>query len=298
MKKIFFLLPVFILAGAFPDFRPCLKKYSFIENAVPVTENSSITFRNKNCLKYDPFTQMCLIKSSNKKIVNFATEPKLGWWIASIKRNEIYVGNFAKDSKLLTPAKMSVNTVKNSVITDMFCRAVGIGSQKGFFKGNIIKHFVKYGYWGDVGIEIDENMKITSFDPFYVKGLKLGQKIESINSKPANINSFTEYVLLAKRNDIVTMNIGGKVYKIKIRKKIYGFTPLVHFGIKVDKHLKMIKIPDKIKNRYYINENARIIAVNGKKVSSLSQLNSLLSTYKNVTISVMQQGIVLNIPLR
>jgi hypothetical protein len=296
MKKIIFIIPLFLFA--FIDLTPCLKKYSFIENSIPVSKNSSIVFGNKNCIKYDPFTGMCLIKEKNKKTVKFYDNPKLAWWMASIKKNKIYVGNFAEDMNFLTPAKLSVKTLKNSVISDMFCRAYGIGRADGFIKSEYIKHFIKYGCWGDVGIDTDENMKIISFDPFYVKGLRLGEKIISINARPATPQIFSKYILLGKPGNIVEIKTAKHIYKIKIRKKEYGFTPLMHFGIVVDKNLTVIKLPDNLKEKYYIKEGAKLIKINNKKISSFNELKKALSTYKNVTITLNFQGIILNIPLR
>jgi hypothetical protein len=296
MKKLIFLIPLFLFA--FFDFSPCLKKYSFIKNSIPVTKNLSIVFNNKNCIKYDPFTNMCLIKANNKKVVKFYENPKLAWWMASIKKDKIYVGNFAEDMVFFKHAKLSVKSLKHSVISDMFCRAYGIGRGDGFIKSEFVKHFVNYGCWGDVGIDVDENMKIVSFDPFYVKGLSLGEKIILINNKKATPESFSKYILLGKIGDIVKIKTNKHSYKIKIRKKIYKFTPLIHFGIYVDKYLTIIKLPEKLKEKYYIKEGAKIIKINNQKVSTIKELKKALSTYKNVTITLNFQGIILNIPLR
>jgi hypothetical protein len=230
MKKLIFLFPLFLFA--FIDFTPCVKKYSFIQNSIPITKNLSIVFDNKNCVKYDAFTHMCLIKSKNKKIVKFYENPKLGWWMASIKKNKIYVGNFAEDMDFFS-AKLSVKSLKNSVISDMFCRAYGIGRGNGFIRSEFVKHFVKYGYWGDIGIEVDENMKVISFDPFYVKGMKLGEKIILINNKKATPKIFSKYILFGKIGDVVIIKTNKHLYKLRIRKKIYNFTPLMHFRIVV-----------------------------------------------------------------
>jgi hypothetical protein len=296
MKKLIFLIPLFLFA--FIDFSPCLKKYSFIKNSIPVTKNLSIVFDTEKCVKYDPFTHMCLVKSKNKKVVKFYKSPKLAWWMASIKKNKIYIGNFAEDMVFFKPAKLSVKSLKNSVISDMFCRAYGIGIGDGFIKSEFVKHFITYGYYGDIGIDVDENMKIISFDPFYVKGLSLGEKIISINNKKATPENFSKYILLGKMGNIVNIKTDKHFYRIKIRKKIYEFTPLLHFGIYVDKNLMIKKLPKKLKEKYFIKEGAKIIKINNQKVSALKELKKALSTYKNVTITINFKGIILNIPLR
>ena len=298
MKKLLFFIPLFLFASAFPDFRPCLEKYSYIKNSVPVTKTKSITFDKLDCINYDPFTGMCVIKHKNKKFIRFFKNPKLGWWAASVKKNEIYVGNFAKDEVFFNPALLSVKSAKNSVITDMFCRAIGIGKGEGFIKGDMVLHFVKYGYWGDAGIEADEDMKIVSFDPFYIKGLHLGDKILKINGKKAKPDIFKKYIIQGIQGKKVVLNINGKIIKISLRKKKYLFTPLEYFGIKVNKNMIITKLSERLKKRYYIKEGAKIIKINGSKIKTFEELKKAVSTYKNVTISVLDDGILINIPLR
>jgi len=299
MKKLFLLIIPFILfSSTFPDFSPCYSKYSYIKKSVPVTKHLSITFDKTGCKAYDPFTGMCVIPAENPKTVEFVNSPKLGWWCASIKRGEIYVGNFAKDEIFFNPAQLSVKSQKNSIISDMFCRAVGIGKGDGFIRGDMVKHFVKYFYWGDVGIEVDEDMNVISFDPFYVKNINLKDRLLKINSKPANVQTFMDCIIKGKEGTYVLLNINGKNIKVKIRKKKYLYTPLEHFGIKVDKKLRIVSLPDNIKNRYFITKGAVITGVNSKSVKTFGELKKALSSYKNVTITIMQQGIKINVSLR
>ncbi|GAB6074859.1 DUF7488 domain-containing protein [Nautilia lithotrophica] len=298
MKKLIFFIPLFLLASTYPDFRPCLIKYSFIKNSVPIIKTKSITFKKKNCTDYDPFTGMCVVKSTNKKVIKFFKNPKLGWWAASVKNNEIYVGNYAKNEIFFSPALLSVKAVKNSVVTDMFCRAIGIGRGDGFIKGDMVEHFVKYGYWGDVGIEVDENMKIVSFDPFYVKNIKTGQKIVKINNKNATPETFNKYIIQGIKGKKIVLTINGKNIKLTIRKKKYLYTPLEHFGISVNDQLIITKLPEKLQQIYFIKPGAKIIKVNGVEIKTFEELKKALSTYKNVTISLYQQGITATIPLR
>jgi len=297
MKKLLFLLPIFLFGGVL-DFRPCLIKYSYIKNSIPISKTKSITFGNKNCIKFDPFTKMCLINSHNKKIVNFFNKPELGWWMASIKNSEIYIGNFAKEGFLLNPSLLSVKTIKNSLVSDLFCRAIGIGDGVGFYKEDLIKHFIKYGYWGDVGIDVNEKLEIISFDPFYVKGIKLKDKIQKINYKKATPKLFKEYILLFKKGKNVVLTINNKDYKLKIRKKDYFFTPLEYFGIKLDENLTLLAIPKKFQTVYFIKPGAKLIKVNQKRVYSLNDVREALSTYKNVTITIKYNELVAQVPIR
>jgi len=301
MKKYLFLLllPLFSYASIYPDFRVCYNKYKYtVKNSVPVTKNLSVTFDKKNCLKYDPFTGMCIIKNKNRKTIRFFLYPKIGWWAASVKKNEIYVGNFAKDEVFFVPAKLSVLSQKNSVITDMFCRAIGVGTGKGFIKADMVLHFARYGYWGDVGIEVDEEMKIVSFDPFYVKGIKPGEKVQKINYKNASPDIYNKYITKGLKGKSVILRINGKNIRVKIRKKKFLFTPLEHYGLKAGRDLTLLKIPETLQKKYFVKPGAKIVKVNGITVNSFEDLKKALSTYKNYTITVSQDDILTTIPLR
>jgi S1-C subfamily serine protease len=162
----------------------------------------------------------------------------------------------------------------------------------------MVMHFINTGYWGDIGIDVGEDMKILSFDPFYVKGIKLNDKILKINGEKADYKTFQKYILMAKTNKIVNVTVNNKTLKLKIRKKKYLFTPLEHYGILVNRNLTVLKLPEKIKRKYYIKEGVKLVKVNGKKINSFSMLKKMLSTYKNVTITLLIEGMTFTIPLR
>jgi len=297
MKKLILFLPFILSAFMFPDFRPCLLKYSYIKNSLPVSKNYSLKFGAEKCDIYDPFTKMCFIKHQNKRVLKFFVYPKLGWWAGSIKNDEIYVGNYAKKEIFFTPALLSVKSAKNSVIADMFCRAIGVGRGDGFIKADMVTHFLKYRYWGDIGIDVNKNMEIISFDPFYVKGVKLGDKILKINGKKADVRTFEEAVIKGKVSNCVKLTLQDKTISVSIRKRKYLYTPLEIFGIYVNKNLE-VKLSKALKKRYFLKDGAKIVKVNGIKISSFKELKRALSTYNNVTITLLQNGLETKIPLR
>jgi hypothetical protein len=286
--KFFLFLPL-ILFAFYPDFRPCYEKFKDKELVI---NNLKVSFYSDNCDIYDKFTHMCL-NYTNKRSIKFYRVGKLGWWLASVKKREIYVGNYAKKSLDLYPAQLSVKVANNSIITDMFCRAIGIGSKDGFFLPSYITHFAKYRYWGDVGIVVGKDFRVKYVDPFFADGFKLKEEIKTINGKKATFELWNRYVTLAKEGSIVYIN--GK--KLKVRKRVFGFTPLSYFGVYVDKNLKL-RFCKKIKDRYFVSDGAKLISINSKKISSYNELLKVLSTTKNVTISVDDKGIILKIDLR
>jgi hypothetical protein len=298
MKKFIIFFASFLFAANL-DFSPCYQKYKNIEYSVPISKNLRATFyKPKKYMYYDPFTGLYIFKYPNKKYINLLSDYKLGWWMAGIKKGNVYGGTLAGDMLFLKPARLSVNVPNTSIISDLFCRAYGIGNGRGFLRGDFVKHFAKYGYWGDIGIDVDKNMVVRYVDPFYVKGIKPGDKIIKINLKPATVESFEKYVILAKAGEGVVVKTQKGAYPLVVRKKIYGFTPLMHFGIKVNKNLLITALPEKIIKKYYINPPAKLISVNGKRVRSFEELKYILSFCKDVTITLQKDGVNIKIPLR
>jgi len=278
------------------DFSVCYKKYKNIDNLVPVTKTKSVTFSKPNkFLYFDPFTHLYVISKKNRHYIHFSFNPRLGWWMAGIKNNSVFVGSYAKEGYFLNFSFLSLRTEKNSIISDMFCRAYGVSSGRGFLGSKKLLHFVKYGYWGDIGIEVDEKMRVVYSDPFYTD-IKPGEKILSINNKKATPLIFEKYVLLSKLNKKILIKTNLHKEFLVVRKKKFLFTPLEYYGIKVDKNL-IAYLPKKLYNQYFLKKG-KVVKVNNKKVTSFKDLNYLLSFNKNVTITLESEGMLINIPLR
>ena len=294
MKKLIFFIPIFLLA-VIPNFSVCYKKYSFIINSIPVTKTKSVTFlKPKHYLFYDAFSGMYVISHKNNKIIKFNENPRLGWWMGGIKKNSVFVGSYASKGYFLNFSKLSVSVPKNTVISDIFCRAYGVGNG-GFLDKKRLMHFVRYGYWGDIGIKVDKNMKVLYSNPFYTN-IKPGEKILLINNKKATPKSFTDMILLGKAGEKIKITTDKGSFVLKIRKLKYNFTPLLYYGIKVDKNL-IAYLPKNLQNRYFL-KSGKIIKVNGKNVNSFKELLYMLSFDKNVTITLQKNGIEINISLR
>jgi len=287
MKLILFL-PILIYALNI-DFSVCYKKYSFINDLIPVTKNKSVTFsKPSKYLYFDPFTNLYVVSHKNKKTIKFFNNPKLGWWMGSIKNNSVYVGSYAKRGYFLNFSKLSVKPVLNGIVSDIFCRAYGISNEKGFLDTKRIFHFLKYGYWGDIGVGVDEKMKVLYSDPFYTS-IRPNEKILLINGKRATPKMWTDFIILGKKGDIVRIKTNKKEYSLKIRKLKYLFTPLEYYGIKVDKNL-IAYLPKRLYERYFL-KSGKIVKINNKKVTSFKTLLYLLSFNKNVTITLEKDGI-------
>jgi len=295
MKNIIFFIPFFLFATVLPNFSICYKKYSFIDNSIPVTKTKSVTFvKPKKYIFYDRFSGIYVIFHKNKKVVKFYENPRLGWWMGGIKKNAVFVGSYASKGYFLNFSQLSVNTPKNSVISDIFCRAYGVG-KSGFLNTKKLLHFVKYGYWGNIGIKVNKEMKVLYSDPFYTS-IKPNEKILYINDKKATPENFTNLVLLGKIGEKIKIVTNKGKYFLNIRKLKYNFTPLIHYGIKVDKNL-IAYLPKNLVNRYFL-KSGKIIKINNQKITSFNKLLYMLSFNKNVTITLQNSGIEINISLR
>ncbi|NPA11394.1 MAG: hypothetical protein GXO62_04050 [Epsilonproteobacteria bacterium] len=293
--KILLFIPLFLFASVI-DFSPCYEKFSFVKNSIPVTKTRSVTFsRPKNYISYDPFTGVYVVYAKNKRVIKFSKFPKLGWWMASIKKNSVFGGTYAREMVFFKSAKLSVASIQNSVISDLFCRAYGVGRGDGFIGGDYINHFVKYGYYGDIGIYVNDEMRVMYYDPYYVKGIKAGDKILKINSKKATPQSFKKYVLFGKKGERVTVKTTSRTLRLKIRKRKYHFSPLLAFGIVVDKNLNILYLPKWLEDKTFIKPPAKLVALNGREVKSIADIRKIDT--KNVTITIEKDGIRINVRL-
>ena len=121
MKKLFFLLPTFLLGvTTYPDFSMCYNKFKNY-SIIPISKHYSVTSKKqKHFLKYDENLGLYLIKTNNKTYLKFK-QSHLGVWLASIKKGSIYTGNYAEyQKKLSIPAKLSTPVKEGSIITDIF----------------------------------------------------------------------------------------------------------------------------------------------------------------------------------
>jgi len=220
MKKFIFFLPIFLFAFTYPDFSMCYKKYKNY-SIIPISKNYSITtITPKNYIKYDETLGIYLIKANNKKYIHFKNS-HLGVWLASIKKDSIYSGNYAEYQKsMTTPAKFSTKTKPGSIISDIFCNPIGIGVNGGFLSKSYIKKFITYKpkkieHLKFIGIIYNKNLTITKVLPNSIASkyyIKAGSKITKINGKKITINNFP------KKINSVTILQEGIEFTIKVDK--------------------------------------------------------------------------------
>ena len=300
MKKL--VLLVLVLTELFslttyPDFSVCYDRFHSKAGVIPVSRNYSISFEKPiKYKKYDPFLKIYLIKSHNKKYIRFKNRYKLGVWIASIGKDSIYVGDYAKSHQGLIPAYSSVSTPKGTIISDIFCNVYGIGAGKNnFIPSKYIKFFLTHNNYGDVKFSINKSLVIFEKNPYYNKNFKIGDKILRLNHRRLSYTNILDTILMSKPNHYLNFTIlrGKKVLhlKAKVFKKGKLANYLKQTGIITDRFLNITKIlPNSAASKHYLTANGKIKSINGKNVTSLDEVNAIISSSKNIVILIEQDG--------
>jgi len=223
MKKLLFL-PVFLFGiTTYPDFSLCYKIYKHY-TIIPINKYYSITaIKPKKYIKYDPDLGIYLIKTKNNKYLHFR-KAHLGIWIASITKGSIYAGNYAEYQKSVhIPAKMSTNTKAGSVITDIFCRPIGVGVKGGFLSKGYIQKFIhakilKKDYLKFMGILFNKDLIVTKVLPNSLASrlyIPVGAKIIKINNKYVYSLDDISQIVHNQKIKNVTLQINGVEFTMK-----------------------------------------------------------------------------------
>ena len=227
MKKLFFLLPTFLLGiTTYPDFSMCYNKFKNY-SVIPISKHYSITsIKPKQFLKYDENLGLYLIKTNNKTYLKFK-KSHLGVWLASIKKGSIYSGNYAEYQKNLSiPAKLSTSVKEGSIITDIFCNPIGIGVKNGFLSKTYIKKFITASVTDFqplkfVGFILDKNLiikKILSKSIAEKYFIKTGSKVIKINGVKVFNKNMIEKYLKSNKNVTITIKQDGFDFTFKVKK--------------------------------------------------------------------------------
>jgi len=218
--KLFLFFPFFLFAVTmYPDFSICYKKYKNY-STIPISKNYSISAtKPKHYEKYIEKLGIYLIKKRNNHFIHFK-KSHLGVWIASISKNSIYSGNYAEyQTSLFNPAKISTKTTTGSIITDIFCRPIGVGVKGGFISKSYFNKLILYKVptktpLKRVGILFDNNFIVTKIIPNSLASkhyISVGSKILKINNKKVS----KEFPKIIKS---VTILQNGIEFRIKVDK--------------------------------------------------------------------------------
>jgi len=224
MRKLLFLIPIFLFGiTTYPDFSLCYKKYKNY-TIIPISKSYSITaIPQKNFIKYDEDLGIYLIKRHNKHPIYFH-KAKLGIWIASISKNSIYAGNYAEYQKsVYNPAKISTKATPGSIVTDIFCRPIGIGVRGGFLSHLFVQKFIvahkrDKNFLKFMGIIFNKQLIVTKILPDSLAAkyyLYPGAKIIAVNNKPVYGIDDIDRIHQKEKIKQVTLYINGIRFTLK-----------------------------------------------------------------------------------
>ena len=304
MRKILFLaiFVSFSFSLTYPDFSKCYEKFHNYKNLIPISKNYSITtIRPKNFVWYDKLRGVYLVKHKNRKFLKFYTHYKLGFWIASISDDTIFVGNFARKSRGVELSKISSKTMENSVMSDIFCHPIGVGVGKDeFLTKKEIYHILHKGNYGDTRFEFNRNLVITKLYPYGNNNFKVGDKIIS----KLNYFQLEEKILYSKVGSYINFNVLRNGKKIRLKAKIFNrFKRVIKIiypnylkesGLVVDKNLRIVKVlKNSFASKHYIFSGT-IYKVNEIPVFNRNEANAIIYKLKNVTITIKLDGLDYN----
>jgi len=225
MKKLFFI-PILGYSLTYPDFSLCYKKFKNY-SIIPISKNYSITAtKQTNFVKFDKDYGIYLIKQKNKNYLHFK-KSHIGVWLASISKDSIYSGNFAKYQKGDIPAKFSTTTEEGAIMSDIFCNPIGIGVKDGFLTAKFIKQFITMKPRQSdnevlkfIGIILNDKLVITKILPkSWAKKhfIPLHSKIIKIDKKSVYSLKDVKFIVNEK-NVTITIKYNGSDFTFKVKK--------------------------------------------------------------------------------
>jgi hypothetical protein len=225
MKKLS-LIPILGYSLTYPDFSLCYKKFKNY-SIIPISKNYSITAKKqKKFVKFDKGYGIYLIKQKNNSYLHFK-KTHIGVWLASISKDSIYSGNFAKYQQGDIPAKFSTKTEVGAIMSDIFCNPVGIGVKGGFLTADFIKKFITMKPRQSdnevlkfIGIILDEKLVITKILPktwAEKHFIPLNSKVIKIDNKLVH-NLKEIQSIVNKKNVTITIKYNGSNFTFKVEK--------------------------------------------------------------------------------
>ncbi len=232
----------FSTSFVYPNFKQCYNKniksivYFGNTRAMAIAKHYAVAYLKKRpqypFIKRDPFLHLYLFYSSKilhpVKLKN-TDKLSLGEWLASMKNNSLYIGNFSERGiGLDSYFRQNGKTPPNSMITCLCCDIYGLGIGGGkFISSNFIKRLLTSTeiFYGDIGVRFarhGKNIIVSRAKPFFPKqSLKVGDIIKKIDGKKIKtVEEATNAILLQKRNHVVKIEFFRKnalhVVKIKV----------------------------------------------------------------------------------
>ncbi len=311
MPKKIALLLLFLVTGLLAyDFSKCqdMVSHSFykMESGYGIATTRGVLYygysapKNEKILKHDSYLNLYLIEpKSVLKALELSTDYSYIFEkdFASINLAQTYSGRIKElGGGYEIPARLSANTTKNSIITDICYRFYGIGIGNGeFIESFYIQKFLDGKiYHFDIGVEIDSNRKVHEVNPFFEKNpFKLEDKILSIDGE--KVESVRQmYRILALKDGRSAIKF--EVLREGERKELIVFpTPITskaeqdfrgYIGIALSDALTVGAVKENGVGKYF-KKGDKILGVDGVLVENISALKKALSNAYNDKISFL-----------
>jgi hypothetical protein len=298
----FLLLNLFACKGGYDSCKLKITHSKAIKHnsiQAPVLKNKRLIYSkylpNAKVIKHDPFLSLYLVEDRKKFKHPFKINNHLSLGIASVNAKSSTEGRITKRQVGLNSfATFSEKTSTPALLLNSCCALEGIVTPDGIIEKTYVERFLnsKSSDYGDIGIRVeDKNTKVVvkRFNPFIENNpFKKGDIVLSINGKKV----YSSFAFMKK---ILFSNIGS-THKIKVKRgskyftfvvktqKRYGGgylsdTFLEQKGIYFNPNLSIVKIANEF-DGYGLKRGDRLIQVNGKKVSSISDIRQHISDFK------------------
>ncbi|MDY0232564.1 MAG: PDZ domain-containing protein [Sulfurimonas sp.] len=257
-------------------------------------------------LKHDNFLNLYLIETKDSFKHPFKINNHLTMGVASVDARSAIEGKTLKQQVGLNHfAIFSKKTQTPALLLNSCCNLEGIVTDRGIIEKVYLERFLSSNSsdYGDVGIRVSDiksGVTIDRVDPFYkANPFKEGDKIVSLDGKKVyNPATFIRQILFSKIGTSKKIKIkrGAKLYEFKVKvEKRYGGgyisdTFLERKGIYFSPNLIITQIRDSF-NGYGLKVGDRLIQVNGKKVSSTTDIAAYLNDFNHaVSLLFFREG--------
>ncbi len=308
MLRVFLALNLFILSllACNGGYKACKAKTSSLhvlqnQNIVIPLKNHqkliySTSLPNAKVIKHDPFLNLYLVENKNYVRYPFRINNSISKGRASVNDKRVIKGKLRTNQiGLNTLATYTKVVSAPSLLLGSCCNLEGLVTPNGIIQKEYLDHFInsKNKYYSDIGVRVIDEGKliiIKRVNPFD-KNMKFKKDdcITHLNGKRVkNASSFMMAILFSKLGTKFDIKIIRDGKKLSITTKTTqrfggGFvsdTFLEQNGLYFSDNLTIIRIGKKYE-KYGLDIGDRLIQVNGKKVSSISDIRETIDDFKH-----------------
>lgn len=255
---------------------------------------SSKQIKNDKLIKSSPLLGLYLFKDDALAYRFDLKEIQDNIKVVAINKDSITYGKIQqKQNSIKSLAVFSKNMQENSIISDICYQVYGISTNDDkFISKKYIDLFLEastkdttYSY---IGIETNNNLKISKTNPLIIKNIKIGDKIESISDKKIeSSNDFFDKTTISPPNTKIKIRINNIDYLIETLPLNTPFdmqsTYLEALGIVINKDLVIINNP--VSNNF--KQGDRILRINKIDIKNISDIDSAIDSTLKDSLNIL-----------